>query len=80
MVELRVKLAGSGVFYLPKEVRQSFGRRLRIIPNYKAAVFFPEDASYDDVLASLEVIMADLRHRARLEREGKKKRLPRVRG
>jgi hypothetical protein len=71
MVELKVKLAGVGVFYLPKEIREAFGRRLRIIPNYKAAVIFPEGVSYEDVLSSLEVLAADIRHRARIERERK---------
>jgi hypothetical protein len=74
MVELKVKLAGVGVFYLPKEIRQSFGRRLVIIPNYKAAVFFPEGTSYEDVLKSLEVIEADLKHRAQCEKRRRKSR------
>jgi hypothetical protein len=74
MVELRVKLAGVGVFYLPKEIRRCFGRRLVIIPNYRAAVFFPEGTSYEDVLKSLEVIKADLQHRAECERKRGKSR------
>ena len=69
MVELKVKLAGVGVFYLPKRIREGFGRRLKIIPDYKAAVFFPAGASYEDVLLSLKAISAELEHRAKYERE-----------
>jgi len=66
MVELRTKMTGSGTIYIPKEVRDSFGAALRIIPDARAAVVFPEDAHYEDVLDSLDIIASDIRHRIRL--------------
>jgi hypothetical protein len=67
MVELETKITESGVLYVPKEIRQCFSRLMKIIPNASAAVFFPANASYEDVLASLKVIEADLEHRIRME-------------
>lgn len=66
MVELKTKMTKSGVLYVHKEIRDSFGRRLRIIPNASAAVFFPQGARYEDVLASLEIITSDIEHRIAL--------------
>jgi len=68
MVELETKITESGVLYVPKEIRQCFGRKMKIIPNATAAVFFPADASLEDVKASLKIIMADIEHRIRLKR------------
>jgi hypothetical protein len=68
MVELRTKITASGVLYIPKTVREAFSRNLKIIPNARAALFFPADASYSDVLKSLEIIAADLRHRIEMQR------------
>ena len=48
MVELETKITESGVLYVPKEIRQCFGRKMKIIPNATAAVFFPADANYED--------------------------------
>ncbi len=70
MVELETKITESGVLYVPKEIRQCFGRKMKIIPNATAALFFPADANYEDVKASLEIIMADLEHRIRLKKKG----------
>lgn len=76
MVELTAKITGSGILYIPKNVREAFGRHMKIIPNATAALFFPADARYEDVLSSLEIIMADVRHRLRMsEREAPKEGL-----
>ena len=66
MVELTTKISDSGVLYIPKEIREAFSRNMKIIPNAKAAVFFPADALYEDVLASLEIITMDVKHRIRI--------------
>ena len=66
MVELETKITESGVLYIPKEIRECFGRKMKIIPNATAAVFFPADVSLEDVKASLEIITADIEHRIRL--------------
>ena len=69
MVLLRTKITATGVLYIPKEIREAFSRELKIIPNARAALFFPADAAYEDVLRSLEIIEADLRHRIELEKK-----------
>jgi hypothetical protein len=68
MVLLRTKITTTSVLYIPKEIREAFTRELEVIPNARAALFFPADASYEDVLRSLEIIQADLKHRIELER------------
>jgi len=69
MVELRATMTKSGVLYIPKEIRESFGRKLRIIPSASAVVMFPEHVDYEDVLKSLEIIKADIEHRLRLSKK-----------
>jgi bifunctional DNA-binding transcriptional regulator/antitoxin component of YhaV-PrlF toxin-antitoxin module len=66
MVELKTKITDAGVFYVPKELRDAYGLRIKIIPNASAAVFFSRNARYEDVLASLEIISADIKHRINL--------------
>jgi len=68
MVELETKITESGVLYVPKEIRQCFGRKMKIIPNATAAVFYPADANLEDVKDSLQIILADIEHRIRLKR------------
>ena len=69
MVLLRTKITTTGVLYIPKEIREAFTRELKIIPNARAALFFPADAAYEDVLKSLQIIESDLRHRIELEKK-----------
>jgi len=66
MVELTTKITESGILYIPKNVREAFGRHMKIIPNATAALFFPADAEYEDVLSSLKIITADVEHRLRM--------------
>ena len=68
MVELETKITESGVLYVPKEIRRCFGRKMKIIPNATAAVFYPADANLEDVKDSLQIILADIEHRIRLKR------------
>ena len=76
MVELETKITESGVLYVPKEIRECFSREMKIITNATAALFFPANADYEDVLGSLEVIKADIEHRISLQ----KKRMGRLEG
>ena len=69
MVELTTKITASGVLYVPKEIRECFGRHMRIIPDAKAALFFPVGVSYENVLRSLETIMSDVKHRIAMSKE-----------
>lgn len=67
MVLLRTKITKTGVLYIPKEVREAFPRKIRIIPNARAALFFPADALFEDVLTSLQIIEAELKHRLQMQ-------------
>lgn len=66
MVELKTKITESGVLYVPKEIRECFGRHMKIITNARAVVMFPEGTSYEDILTSMEIMKADIRHRISL--------------
>lgn len=68
MVEHTTKITESGVLYIPKPIREAFSRHMKIIPNATAALFFPADARYEDVLSSLEIITADIKHRLRMNK------------
>ena len=70
MVELRTKITESGVLYVPKELREAFSRNMKIITNCTAAIFFPADSNYEDVLKSLEIITLDVRHRQKIQHKG----------
>ena len=63
MVELRSKLSEAGVLYIPKGIRDCFGRDVRIVSNATAALFFPQETDYEDVLKSLDIIRQDIEHR-----------------
>ena len=69
MVELKTKITTTGVLYIPKEIREVFPRDLKIIPNATAALFFPANVSYENVLRSIEIIAADIRHRILIQKE-----------
>ena len=69
MVELKTKITKTGVLYIPKEIREAFSRDLKIISGVKAALFFPANAEYEDVLRSLEIITAELRFRIEISKK-----------
>lgn len=73
MVELKTKITESGVLYIPKEIRDAFGRHMKIITDAIAVIMFPEDTEYEDVLTSLEIMKADIQHRISLRDRGKTK-------
>ena len=43
MVVLKTKITESGVLYIPKEIRDAFGRHMKIITDAVAVVMFQED-------------------------------------
>jgi bifunctional DNA-binding transcriptional regulator/antitoxin component of YhaV-PrlF toxin-antitoxin module len=69
MVELKTKMTESGVLYVPKEVREAFGRELVIVPNSCAVVMFRKGMNLRHVLGSLEIITLDLKHRLEIQGE-----------
>jgi len=68
LVELKISIAKNRITYIPKDIVEQLGRKLKVIANARSAVIFPEDAEYEEVIESLKVILADLELRARLKR------------
>jgi bifunctional DNA-binding transcriptional regulator/antitoxin component of YhaV-PrlF toxin-antitoxin module len=66
MVELKTKVSKGGVLYVPNEIREAFGREMKVIVNCVAALFFPANADYKDVLESLRLIELEIHHRMKL--------------
>ncbi len=62
-LELRAKITDAGVIYLPTEIRRSFGKHVRLIPDSIAAILFPADADLEDVQDSVNVILQDIQLR-----------------
>jgi len=72
MVTFRQKIDSSGKIYIVKPLRQAgLVNTIEILPNAKAAVIYQAGTKIEDILASLKVIMADLRTRAKREVEGR---------
>lgn len=69
-MELETKLSKVGNLYIPKKMRKAFGNDVKIILNASAAVLFSQGTRYEDVLASMEIIEADIRHRIDLAKRG----------
>ena len=56
----------SGVLYIPKGIRDAFGRHVKIITDAIAVVMFPEGTEYEDVLTSMGIMKADIELRISL--------------
>ena len=68
MVKFVQKLDRNNKVYIAKPLRQSgIVDIVEIVPNAKAAVIYQAGTKISDILASLEIIMADLRHRAKTQ-------------
>jgi len=68
MVTFRQKMDSCGKIYIVKPLRQAgFVGTIEIVPNSRAAVFYQAGTKISDILESLEIIIADLRHRAKTE-------------
>ena len=54
-----------GHFYFPKIIRELFGNDLVLLPNSKAGVIYPENTTPEQVISSLEIIIQELKLRAK---------------
>jgi hypothetical protein len=70
MTVLISSITESGMFYVPKHVRDCVGQKTNIITNACAAVMYPANIEFEDVITSLEIIKADLQHRISLRDKG----------
>ena len=63
-MEFDLKTGPQGHVYFPKTHRKVLGDKMTLLPNSDAAVIFPENTEPEDVIASLEIIISDLKLRA----------------
>jgi hypothetical protein len=68
-MEFELKTGPQGHVYLPKNIRKVFGPKLKLLPNSNAAVLFPENTTPEAVIASLQVIISDLKLRTNKQKE-----------
>ena len=74
MVEFDLKLhPKQHSTYFPKELVKTFGLRLKVIPNSKVAIIYPDGTRLRDVLISVDILRADLKHRLDTESETQQK-------
>jgi len=68
-LDFDLKAGKQGHIYIPKRIRQIFGNNLKAVPNTNALVIFSENTSPEDVIASLRVIISDLKLRVPARQE-----------
>jgi len=64
-MEFELKAGPQGHFYFPKKIRETFGDKLKLLPNETAGAIYPENADPSKVIASLEVIIHHLKLQVR---------------
>lgn len=70
MVEFKIKINPTQrLAYIPKEIYEILGSRLKATPNRTAVLLYPEDMPIKDVVKSLEMIRRDLEHGIELSKE-----------
>lgn len=75
MVEFRIKInPEQRLAYIPKEIYNALGPELKAVANRCAVLMFPENISVADVLKSIEIIKADLKHAQQLNLSLKERR------
>jgi len=68
MVTFTQKMDSCGKIYIVKPLRQiGLVNTIEIVPNAKAAVIYRAGTKPSEIIASLQVIIADLRHREKLQ-------------
>ncbi len=67
-MEFELKTGPQGHVYFPKTIRRVLGDKMKLLPNSDATVIFPENTEPEAVIASLEVIISDLRLRTNKKR------------
>lgn len=68
MVEFDLKINAQGTTYLPKEIRNTFGSRLKLIPNFNCCLFYSDGRRLSDVLVSAKRLVEEIEARVNEER------------
>jgi len=67
MVKYVRRLYEDGLMRLPKELREQLGDEVEVFPNAVGAYLKSKNATLDDAIESLKIIIQDLELRKRLE-------------
>jgi hypothetical protein len=71
MVEFKIRIhPEQRLAYIPRQLVETLGFRLKAVPNSVAVLFFPEDADPQDVIKSLQIIKTELVHSLALKQKG----------
>jgi len=71
MVEFKVKIhPEQRLAYIPRQLVEILGFRLKAVPNSVAVLLFPENADPQDVIKSLQIIKTELLHNLMLREKG----------
>jgi len=71
MVEFKIKIhPEQRLAYIPRQLVETLGFRLKAVPNSVAVLLFPENADPQDVIKSLQIIKTELLHTLALKQKG----------
>jgi len=71
MVEFKIKIhPEQRIAYIPRQLVEIMGFRLKAVPDSIAVLLFPENADPQDVIKSLQIIKTELLHTLTLKRKG----------
>jgi hypothetical protein len=71
MVEFKIKIhPEQRLAYIPRQLVETLGFRLKAVPNSVAVLLFSENADPEDVIKSLQIIKAELLHTLALKQKG----------
>lgn len=70
MVEFEIKIhPEQRLAYIPKELANVLGNRVKAVPNVTSVLFYPESADPNDVLRSLETIRNHIQQYLELQKK-----------
>jgi hypothetical protein len=69
MVEFKIKVhKQQRLAYIPKEITECLGFEYKAVANRVALLLYPTNAKLEDVLKSLKLIEADLKHAQKMQK------------
>jgi len=75
LVEFKIKInAQQRLAYIPKEIIEAMGLEYKLVGNRAALVMYPEKTSLEDVVKSLEILLADFHHAIEMQGAALKKK------
>lgn len=70
MVEFKIKInQEQRLAYIPKEIYEVLGSDPKAVANRTAVLFFSDKTELEDVIKSLQIIEADLKHALQLKQK-----------